>query len=211
MSAAEYSPKALDDLKSIFDFIAADRPQAAMNAVQRVLDAGDTLAKFPELGTTVVRPQWPDTARPRLRQVRARSQPLSSSPHDNTACSLGSQNISNESVNFISLRVHFQARGSFDVSRLGRWALGAVRRTLGQPGHRHGSLSSAGAARCRMRQRVGEAHLDQPLQRATHLGGQRHRRLDEAVFAAYGWPADLTDDEILAKLLELNLGREPAA
>ena len=34
-----------------------------------------------------------------------------------------------------------------------------------------------------------------------------HRRLDEAVFAAYGWPADLTDDEILAKLLELNLGR----
>ena len=37
-----------------------------------------------------------------------------------------------------------------------------------------------------------------------------HRRLDEAVFAAYGWPADLTDDEILAKLLELNLAREPA-
>jgi hypothetical protein len=38
-----------------------------------------------------------------------------------------------------------------------------------------------------------------------------HRRLDEAVFAAYGWPADLTDDEILANLLELNLGRAPAA
>ena len=37
-----------------------------------------------------------------------------------------------------------------------------------------------------------------------------HRRLDEAVFAAYGWPADLTDDQILAKLLELNLAREPA-
>ena len=38
-----------------------------------------------------------------------------------------------------------------------------------------------------------------------------HRRLDEAVFAAYGWPADLTDDEILAKLLELNYARQPAA
>ena len=37
-----------------------------------------------------------------------------------------------------------------------------------------------------------------------------HRRLDEAVFAAYGWSPDLTDGEILAKLLDLNLGREPA-
>ncbi|HQU44755.1 MAG TPA: hypothetical protein PK867_18210 [Pirellulales bacterium] len=34
-----------------------------------------------------------------------------------------------------------------------------------------------------------------------------HCRLDAAVFAAYGWPADLTDDEILARLLELNLAR----
>jgi hypothetical protein len=34
-----------------------------------------------------------------------------------------------------------------------------------------------------------------------------HRRLDEAVFAAYGWPPDLTDDETLARLLALNLER----
>ena len=34
-----------------------------------------------------------------------------------------------------------------------------------------------------------------------------HRKLDEAVFAAYGWPSTLTDDELLAKLLELNLVR----
>ena len=34
-----------------------------------------------------------------------------------------------------------------------------------------------------------------------------HRRLDEAVFAAYGWPADLSDEEILARLLELNLAK----
>ncbi len=34
-----------------------------------------------------------------------------------------------------------------------------------------------------------------------------HKRLDEAVSAAYGWPADLTDGEIIARLLELNLER----
>jgi len=37
-----------------------------------------------------------------------------------------------------------------------------------------------------------------------------HATLDAAVFAAYGWPPDLGDDEILAHLLELNLEREPA-
>jgi hypothetical protein len=34
-----------------------------------------------------------------------------------------------------------------------------------------------------------------------------HRRLDEAVFAAYGWPVDLSDDELLGRLLALNLER----
>jgi hypothetical protein len=34
-----------------------------------------------------------------------------------------------------------------------------------------------------------------------------HRALDDAVAAAYGWPHDLTDDEILARLLALNLER----
>ncbi len=32
-----------------------------------------------------------------------------------------------------------------------------------------------------------------------------HKNLDEAVFAAYGWPADLSDEEILERLLALNL------
>jgi type II restriction/modification system DNA methylase subunit YeeA len=36
-----------------------------------------------------------------------------------------------------------------------------------------------------------------------------HRKLDEAVFAAYGWPAALTDAQVLERLLELN--RERAA
>lgn len=38
-----------------------------------------------------------------------------------------------------------------------------------------------------------------------------HRELDEAVAAAYGWPADLSDDAILARLLALNLERAGAA
>jgi hypothetical protein len=37
------------------------------------------------------------------------------------------------------------------------------------------------------------------------------RRLDETVFAAYGWPPSLSDDEILARLLELNLARAKQA
>jgi hypothetical protein len=32
-----------------------------------------------------------------------------------------------------------------------------------------------------------------------------HKRLNQAVFAAYGWKADLSDEEILEKLLALNL------
>jgi type II restriction/modification system DNA methylase subunit YeeA len=34
-----------------------------------------------------------------------------------------------------------------------------------------------------------------------------HRTLDEAVAAAYGWPADLSDDEVLRRLLALNRER----
>ena len=34
-----------------------------------------------------------------------------------------------------------------------------------------------------------------------------HKRLDAAVLAAYGWPAELADEEILARLLALNLAR----
>jgi type II restriction/modification system DNA methylase subunit YeeA len=34
-----------------------------------------------------------------------------------------------------------------------------------------------------------------------------HRELDAAVAAAYGWPADISEEDALARLLELNRGR----
>ena len=34
-----------------------------------------------------------------------------------------------------------------------------------------------------------------------------HQKLDKAVFTAYGWQPDISDDALLAKLLELNLQR----
>ncbi|HHY58271.1 MAG TPA: hypothetical protein GYA08_22865 [Chloroflexi bacterium] len=34
-----------------------------------------------------------------------------------------------------------------------------------------------------------------------------HQRLDAAVLDAYGWPHDLSDEELLARLLALNLER----
>jgi hypothetical protein len=36
------------------------------------------------------------------------------------------------------------------------------------------------------------------------------RDLDAAVAAAYGWPADISEEDALAKLLELNLSRASA-
>ena len=37
-----------------------------------------------------------------------------------------------------------------------------------------------------------------------------HKKLDEAVFAAYNWDPGTTDEQLLAKLLELNLQRASA-
>jgi hypothetical protein len=36
---------------------------------------------------------------------------------------------------------------------------------------------------------------------------QAHKKLDQAVLDAYGWPHDLTDEQILERLLALNLER----
>ena len=60
----------------------------------------------------------------------------------------------------------------------------------------------------------GALEADLKKRTLTNLYNQRptwldnaHKQLDAAVFAAYGWPADLSDDEILARLLALNLER----
>jgi type II restriction/modification system DNA methylase subunit YeeA len=59
---------------------------------------------------------------------------------------------------------------------------------------------------------LGEA--EKKKRTLTNLYNQRptwldlaHKKLDEAVFAAYGWPNDLSDEQILEKLLALNLER----
>jgi hypothetical protein len=59
---------------------------------------------------------------------------------------------------------------------------------------------------------AGEAELKKRT--LTNLYNQRpawldnaHRRLDEAVFAAYGWPSGLSEEEVLGRLLKLNLER----
>ena len=38
-----------------------------------------------------------------------------------------------------------------------------------------------------------------------------HKRLDAAVFDAYGWPHDLSDEEVLTRLLALNAERAAAS
>jgi hypothetical protein len=40
---------------------------------------------------------------------------------------------------------------------------------------------------------------------------EAHRKLDAAVFAAYGWPVALTDAELLERLLALNHERAAAS
>jgi hypothetical protein len=78
---------------------------------------------------------------------------------------------------------------------------------------------------CRFRAAISAAARDLVAQREAWLQAARtltalynanpawlqlaHRHLDEAVFAAYGWPPDLDDEEILRRLLALNQQRAP--
>ncbi len=54
---------------------------------------------------------------------------------------------------------------------------------------------------------LGDITLTQLYNKRPMWLDNAHRKLDAAVFAAYGWPSDLSDDEILAQLLALNLER----
>ena len=73
--------------------------------------------------------------------------------------------------------------------------------------NRLSSLSPARAQRRRLRRQAEKAHAHEPLQRAPRLARSGAQKLDAAVAAAYGFPTDLTDEQILEKLLALNLGR----
>jgi type II restriction/modification system DNA methylase subunit YeeA len=60
----------------------------------------------------------------------------------------------------------------------------------------------------------GASEAEMQRRTLTNLYNQRptwlelaHRKLDEVVLDAYGWPHDLSDEEILARLLALNLAR----
>ena len=71
------------------------------------------------------------------------------------------------------------------------------------PGYPHRILPKNEAAAAELKKRT-----------LTNLYNQRpqwladaHRELDAAVAAAYGWPADISEEDALVKLLELNLSR----
>ncbi len=71
---------------------------------------------------------------------------------------------------------------------------------------REGWLSPEGApASVRRERTLTKLYNELPAWLAT-----AHAKLDEAVFAAYGWPPDLPDEETLARLLALNLERARA-
>jgi hypothetical protein len=64
---------------------------------------------------------------------------------------------------------------------------------------------------------TGLAPADLQKRTLTNLYNQRptwlanaHATLDSATLAAYGWPADLTDTDMLERLLALNLERAVA-
>jgi toxin ParE1/3/4 len=51
MTGVTFSPSARRDLLGIFEFIAADRPEAALGFIERVESACGRLGAFPEMGS----------------------------------------------------------------------------------------------------------------------------------------------------------------
>jgi len=68
---------------------------------------------------------------------------------------------------------------------------------------RRNSLNPEGASEAKLKkQTLTNLYNSRPTWLAN-----AHEKLDRAVFAAYGWPADIPDEEILKNLLALNLHR----
>jgi len=81
----------------------------------------------------------------------------------------------------------------------------------------HGDVKLGSARYVRVVPRDDECARKLAKRTLTNLYNQRptwldlaHKRLDEAVLNAYAWPHDLTDDQILERLLALNLERAAA-
>jgi hypothetical protein len=66
-------------------------------------------------------------------------------------------------------------------------------------------LNPPGASEADLKNRTRQLYNERP----TWLD-QLHRKLDDAVLDAYGWPHDLTNDQILERLLLLNPERAAA-
>jgi toxin ParE1/3/4 len=64
MNRARFSPKAGHDLDELFNYIAADNPDAAAHVRRNILNTADFLAQFPELGRRI------RNASPRHAQIR---------------------------------------------------------------------------------------------------------------------------------------------
>ena len=45
-----WTPPAVEDLRSIVDYIRRDNPNATRNVAKRIFDSGNCLSDFPELG-----------------------------------------------------------------------------------------------------------------------------------------------------------------
>jgi hypothetical protein len=58
-----------------------------------------------------------------------------------------------------------------------------------------------------LRRQAEEAHVTNLYNERPAWLDLAHKKLDAAVAAAYGWPADLSDEQILERLLALNLER----
>ena len=110
--------------------------------------------------------------------------------------------------------------GGLGVSRLGRRAVGAVRRSgnvCSRPHPQHLSRSGGDIGTVRWPRIVPkDADCAASLKKRTltNLYNQRpawldlaHKKLDAAVFAAYGWDPGMSDEELLERLLRLNLER----
>ena len=111
--------------------------------------------------------------------------------------------------------VHTQCFNTFPFP----WALDTPDDALSEPQAEHRDAIAAAAASLNAQREAwlnpSDAGADElRLRTMTNLYNERptwldiaHKEIDEAVLAAYGWSADLADDDILAHLLALNAER----